>query len=67
MLQRRHLLAAAPLLAAPRVASAQRTRVQLRLKWLPQTQFAGFYLAAERGYYRDAGLDLTINPGGRTC
>lgn len=64
MLQRRHLLAAAPLLAAPRIASAQRTRVQLRLKWLPQTQFAGFYLAAERGYYRDAGLDLTINPGG---
>lgn len=65
-LPRRHLLAAAgATLAAPRLGAAQGlTRVALRLKWLPQTQFAGFYLAAERGYYREAGLDVTINPGG---
>ncbi len=63
MIQRRHILAAAPLLAAPAVGQTL-TRVQLRLKWLPQTQFAGFYLAVERGYYRAEGLDLTINPGG---
>jgi len=64
MLQRRTLLAsAAPLLASPALAQSL-TRVQLRLKWLPQTQFAGFYLALERGHYRAEGLDLTINPGG---
>ena len=64
MLQRRSLLAsAAPLLASPALAQSL-TRVQLRLKWLPQTQFAGFYLALERGHYRAEGLDLTINPGG---
>ncbi|WP_149536256.1 ABC transporter substrate-binding protein [Siccirubricoccus phaeus] len=65
-LARRHLLATAgAALALPRLGQAQGlTKVTLRLKWLPQTQFAGFYLAAERGYYREAGLDLTINPGG---
>ena len=64
--QRRTFLAAgAAMLAAPRLGAAQAlTKATLRLKWLPQTQFAGFYLALERGYYREAGLDLTINPGG---
>ncbi len=61
MIQRRILLAAS--LATPALAQTL-TRVQLRLKWLPQTQFAGFYLAVERGHYRAEGLDLTINPGG---
>ncbi len=65
-MQRRTLLAAgAAALAAPRLGAAQGLlKATLRLKWLPQTQFAGFYLALERGYYREAGLDLTINPGG---
>lgn len=65
-MNRRHLLAGLAL-AAPfvRPAGAQGlTRATLRLKWLAQAQFAGFYLAAQRGYYREAGLDLTINPGG---
>jgi NitT/TauT family transport system substrate-binding protein len=61
MIQRRTLIAAS--LATPALAQTL-TRVQLRLKWLPQTQFAGFYLAVERGHYRAEGLDLTINPGG---
>ena len=30
--------------------------------WFPGAQFAGIYLALDRGYYRDAGLDLTIVP-----
>jgi ABC-type nitrate/sulfonate/bicarbonate transport system substrate-binding protein len=38
--------------------------VSLRLKWIPQFQFAGYYVALERGYYADAGLDVTIHPGG---
>ncbi|PZW48397.1 NitT/TauT family transport system substrate-binding protein [Humitalea rosea] len=63
----RRTLLATPLavLAAPRIGQAQAlTPVTLRLKWLPQAQFAGFYLAVERGYYREAGLDLSISPGG---
>ncbi len=41
--------------------------VVLQLKWKHQFQFAGYYAAAEKGYYRDAGLDVTIlemAPGG---
>jgi NitT/TauT family transport system substrate-binding protein len=67
-MHRRHLLAAlgtAAAFPAIRRAGAQTlTRATLRLKWLAQTQFAGFYLALARGYYREAGIDLTINPGG---
>ncbi len=69
-MQRRHLLAAigaagiaAPALGTPALAQAK-TKATLRLKWLPQTQFAGFYLAKARGYYDAEGIDLTINPGG---
>jgi ABC-type nitrate/sulfonate/bicarbonate transport system substrate-binding protein len=40
--------------------------VSLQLKWTHQFQFAGYYLAVERGYYREAGLDVTILEGGPT-
>lgn len=40
------------------------TSVKVRLKWLHQAQFAGFYVARERDFYRDEGLDVTLNPGG---
>lgn len=48
-------------------AYAQRSTldpVTLQLKWTHQFQFAGYYLALERGYYRDAGLEVTIVEGG---
>ena len=61
-MQRRTLLAA--LLAAPAVQAQTLQKASLRLKWLPQAQFAGFYLAKARGYYAAEGIDLTINPGG---
>lgn len=32
----------------------------IRLQWLPQTQFAGYYMAAEKGFYKEAGLDVDI-------
>lgn len=38
--------------------------VKLQLKWVTQAQFAGYYVAAEKGYYKDEGLDVTIMPGG---
>jgi len=46
------------------VQAKEAVKATLRLKWLPQTQFAGFYYAQAKGYYKDEGIDLTINPGG---
>jgi len=39
-------------------------KVTLQLKWITQAQFAGYYVAKDKGYYREAGLDVTINAGG---
>ena len=38
--------------------------VTVRLKWYNQAQFAGFYVAQEKGFYKSAGLDVNIQPGG---
>ena len=38
--------------------------VTLQLKWVTQAQFAGYYVAQDKGFYEEAGLDVTINPGG---
>jgi NitT/TauT family transport system substrate-binding protein len=38
--------------------------VTLQLKWVTQAQFAGYYVAEEKGFYDEVGLDVTINPGG---
>ncbi|HVJ45576.1 MAG TPA: ABC transporter substrate-binding protein [Luteolibacter sp.] len=35
-------------------------KVSLQLKWTHQFQFAGYYAAVEKGFYRDAGLDVEI-------
>ncbi len=37
-------------------------KVVLQLQWLPQFQFAGYYIAKEKGFYTDAGLDVEIRP-----
>ncbi|MFN0096350.1 MAG: ABC transporter substrate-binding protein [Dehalococcoidia bacterium] len=34
--------------------------VTLMLNWTPNTQHSGIYLAVEKGYYKDAGLDVKI-------
>ncbi|KEO60465.1 ABC transporter substrate-binding protein [Thioclava indica] len=38
--------------------------VTLQLKWVTQAQFAGYYVAQDKGFYKDAGLDVTIKAGG---
>lgn len=38
--------------------------VTLQLKWVTQAQFAGYYVALDKGFYKDAGLNVTIKPGG---
>ena len=45
-------------------ATARADSVTVRLKWLNQAQFAGFYVAQEKGYYKSEGLDVNIQPGG---
>ena len=39
-------------------------KVTIQLKWVTQAQFAGYYVAEEKGYYKAEGLDVTIKPGG---
>ena len=38
--------------------------VRLQLQWFAQSQFAGYFVAREKGYYREQGLDVTILEGG---
>jgi NitT/TauT family transport system substrate-binding protein len=38
--------------------------VTLQLKWVTQAQFAGYYVAKDKGFYKDENLDVTIKPGG---
>lgn len=38
--------------------------ITIQLKWVAQGQFAGYYVAAAKGFYKDANLDVTIKPGG---
>ncbi|MBD3182178.1 GGDEF domain-containing protein, partial [Candidatus Poribacteria bacterium] len=45
-------------------ASDDLEEVTLQLRWYHQFQFAGYYAALEKGYYRDAGLKVNIAEGG---
>src|SRR5690348_2911771 len=44
--------------------STKLTKVTLQLKWVTQAQFAGYYAAKAKGYYKQAGLDVNIKVGG---
>lgn len=45
-------------------ATGSLTKSGLQLSWTHSVQFGGSYLAAERGYYKGEGLDVTLSPGG---
>ena len=45
-------------------AGGELTSVRLQLQWAPQAQFAGYFAAAELGYYEEEGLDVEILDGG---
>ena len=38
--------------------------VTLQLKWVTQAQFAGYYVAQDKGFYDEEDLNVTIKPGG---
>ena len=61
LLQLRPLLLLIVILSTASTASALEN-VTLQLKWIHQFQFAGYYAAVQQGYYRDAGLNVTILP-----
>jgi NitT/TauT family transport system substrate-binding protein len=59
------VVAAVAVTAAPaKQTKTQATKVTLQLKWVTQAQFAGYYAAKAKGYYRQAGLDVNIKVGG---
>lgn len=53
------------LLCCAEALAGEAKRAALVLQWQPQAQFAGFYVAHEKGFYREAGVELTIIPGGQ--
>lgn len=56
---------AAPKAAEPaKAACTTPDKATLVLKWVAQAQFAGYYAAAEKGFYKDECLDIKIMPGG---
>ena len=44
--------------------AAETVAVSIRLPWFPGSQFAGSYVAQEKGFFAEEGLEVTINPGG---
>lgn len=44
--------------------SPSTTSVRMQLSWLPSSQFAGYLVAKSKGFYKAAGLNVTILPGG---
>lgn len=42
----------------------EKTSVSVQLKWLPQCQFMGYYVAQAKGYYEEVGLTVDIISGG---
>ncbi|WCR09341.1 ABC transporter substrate-binding protein [Paracoccus stylophorae] len=54
---------AGALIAGPALAQ-DKDDLTLQLKWVTQAQFAGYYVAQEKGFYDEEGLNVTIRPGG---
>jgi NitT/TauT family transport system substrate-binding protein len=57
-------IALASALALSSVAANAADKVTLQLKWVTQAQFAGYYVAADKGFYEEEGLEVEIKPGG---
>lgn len=57
------LLSALAIAGATNAQDGARAATFLPL-WVPQSQFAGYYIAAEQGFYRQRGIEVKILPGG---
>jgi len=55
---------AAAAMAVTSFAAQAADEVTLQLKWVTQAQFAGYYVAQDKGFYDEEDLDVEIKPGG---
>ncbi len=58
------LLATAAAISLVALGAQAQDKVTIQLKWVTQAQFAGYYVAKDKGFYAAEGLDVTIKPGG---
>jgi len=58
------LIASVALMSLTAITSQAAEKLTLQLKWVTQAQFAGYYVAKDKGFYDEVGLDVTIKPGG---
>ncbi|KAG1700422.1 Formylaminopyrimidine-binding protein [Nymphon striatum] len=58
------LLLTATALSLSAMAAQAADKVTLQLKWVTQAQFAGYYVAKDKGFYEAEGIDIEIKPGG---
>ena len=56
--------AAVTLTGGAAMAESHMQDLTLQLKWVTQAQFAGYYVAKDKGFYEEEGLNVTIKPGG---
>jgi NitT/TauT family transport system substrate-binding protein len=50
--------------AAPAAGPTVPAKIRFKTDWYAQAEHGGFYQALAKGYYKDAGLDVQIIPGG---
>ncbi|MBS5170938.1 nitrate ABC transporter substrate-binding protein [Eubacterium ramulus] len=46
------------------LGTPEKSDVSIQLKWLPDAQFMGYYVALDKGYYDEVGLNVNIVSGG---
>ena len=63
-MRRTAIFAAAAMLALSAGLAQAADKVTLQLKWVTQAQFAGYYVAADKGFYAEEGLEVEIKAGG---
>lgn len=57
------LLATLPFSLDATIAYAQPNKITFSLEWLVSGRHVGFFVAKDKGFYRDEGLDVTIQRG----
>ena len=63
-MRRTTIFTAAAMLALSAGLAQAADKVTLQLKWVTQAQFAGYYVAADKGFYAEEGLEVEIKAGG---